>query len=166
MYAAAPLPAMSRVKAHVAERPVVRGGIVEMAPDIGSHLHGVRAAQNAEVIDKLICAAVVEIRGCLAISHAQEAFDVENGKPLLIRPQRTAVGTPDFEPHDAELLDSKVGVLPDAELLDIALVPAKAEFIQQRRAERVHVLRRQVLIRKRGVVEEVGIQLRVRKFPC
>ena len=126
----------------------------------------VRAAQNAEVIHNLIRAAVVEVRRCLAVAHAQEAFDVQDRKSLFVWPQLAPVRTANFEAHDAELLDSEVGVLPDAELLDVALVPAEAELIHQRWAEGVHVLRRQALIGERGVVEEVRIQFRVREVPC
>ena len=166
MYDAAPLPAMSRVKLML-----LNGQLFVVASSRWRRISApifmrVRSAQYAEVLHNLIRSAVVKVRRCLAVTHAQETFDVQDGKSLFIRPQLAAVGTANFEAHDAELLDSKVGVLPDAELLDVALVPAEAQFVHQRWAEGVHVLRGQALIGKCGVVEEVRIQLRVGEVPC
>src|SRR5262245_21523736 len=136
-----------------------------MTPDIGSHLHRMRTVQNAEILHYLIRAAVVEIRRGLAVAHAQEPFDVEHGKALFIRSKFTPIRAANFESHDPELLDTKIGVLPDAELLDIAFVPAETNFIDQSWAERVNVLGGEAFVWKRRVVEEVGIQLSIWEVP-
>src|SRR3954447_2093950 len=128
-----------------------------MASDIGPHLHRMRAAQDTEVVHDLIRSTIVQVRRCLAVPKAQEAFDVNHRESLLVRTQRTSVGAAHFQSHDAELLDTKVSILPHTEFLNVPPMPAKSKFIHQRWPERVYMLRGEAFIGKGGVVREVRI---------
>ena len=63
---------------------------------------------QAEVVDELVSAAVVQVRGCLAVAHAHEAADVDDRKALFVRAQRAAAGTADIQAVDPQRLDGEI----------------------------------------------------------
>src|SRR5438552_4095889 len=117
------------------------------------------AANDAEIVDDLICTAVIQIGRGRAVAHAQKSFDVDYGKPLLVLTQRSAIRTSDFQPIDAERFYSEIGVGARAQSAYVTLHPPKPNFVQDRRTERVHMLDAEVSIGKRRIVEKVGIEL-------
>src|SRR5262249_55853759 len=114
----------------IGEWPVVGGGIVHVAPEIESHLHSMAAADPTEVVHELVGAAVVEVRRCLAISHSQEAVDIEDREALFLLAERASIGTSDFQALDAEGFDAEIRIGARAQFGNVAAVPPETRFVQ------------------------------------
>src|SRR5438552_2447526 len=121
------------------------------------------AANHTEIVDDLIGAAVIQVRGRPAVAHAKETFDTDYRKSLLVFAQRPAIGTAHFEPVNTQRFDGEIGVRARAQLLDVSLDPAESDFVQESRIERVYVLNAEIRIRESRIVEKVRIQIHAGK---
>ena len=143
----------------LAEGPVIGGGIPQQPADVAAELQGVPAVDPTEVIHRLVSAAVIQVGGSGAVSHAQVAVNVEHWEAFLVGPQRPAAGSAHQHSHDAQRLDGEIRVGARAELRDIGLIPTYAYLVQQVGAEGVDILHRQAAVGISAVVTEVRVEI-------
>ena len=86
-------------------------------------------ANQADVVDELIGAAVVEVGRGAAVAHAEKAIDVDDREALLVFAQWPAAGAADIQAVDAQGLDSEIGTGARAEFGNVSLIqPKRASF--------------------------------------
>jgi hypothetical protein len=120
---------------------------------------------SGDVVNELERAAVVEVRGCLAVSHTDETIYVDDREALLILPEGTTSGTADLETLNAERFDVEVAVGPGAEFGNVAADEAEAGLIKEVSTECMDVLNGQAIVGESGVIAEVRIEIDVREVP-
>ena len=82
-----------------------------------------------DVVDELVSAAVVQVRGCLLSPMPMKPSILMTGKPCSSCAERTSAGTADIETVNAERFDGEVGVGPRAQYRNIArMKPKRASF--------------------------------------
>src|SRR6202040_1085280 len=103
-----------------------------------------------DVVDELERAAVVEVGGCLAVAHTDEAIYVDDWESLLVFAERTTSGTANLETLNAERFDGEVAIGPGAEFGNVAADEAEAGLVEEVSIESVDVLDGQTVVWESG----------------
>src|SRR5262245_54451824 len=100
-------------------------------------------ADERHVVHPLISAAVIQVRRGKVVAHSDVSGYPQNRESFFILPQRPAVRPIPVYSHsvDAERFDREIGICVNSELRNVLEIESKPEFVDQRRTERMHVLR-------------------------